>query len=97
MGIYDDFPLLISSSLGSLESSLLKITAGYASIANGGYRVDPRMIDVIYDKGRAIAVTAEQSLEKLSSSKSLEKPFKRTISRLFELTSKDHKYETRIL
>ncbi len=47
-------------------------------------------IDVIYDKGRAIAVTAEQSLEKLSSSKSLEKPFKRTISRLFELTSKDH-------
>ena len=48
------------------------------------------LIDVIYDKGRAIAVTAEQSLEKLSSSKSLEKPFKRTISRLFELTSKDH-------
>ena len=50
LGIYDDFPLLISSSLGSLESTLLKITAGYASIANGGYRVDPRMIDVIYDK-----------------------------------------------
>ncbi len=48
------------------------------------------LIDVIYDKDIAIAVTAEQSLEKLSSSKSLEKPFKRTISRLFELTSKDH-------
>ena len=47
------------------------------------------LIDVIYDKDRAIAVTAEQSLEKLSSSKSLEKPFKRTISRLFELTSKN--------
>ena len=40
-------------------------------------------------KNRAIAVTADQSLEKLTSSKSLEKPFKRTISRLFELTSKD--------
>ncbi|MDA9758744.1 AFG1/ZapE family ATPase [Candidatus Pelagibacter sp.] len=48
------------------------------------------LIDIIYDKDRALAVTAEQSLEKLSSSKSLEKPFKRTISRLFELTSKDH-------
>ena len=48
------------------------------------------LIDVIYDKDRAIAVTAEQSLEKLSSSKSLEKPFKRTISRLFELTSKNY-------
>ena len=47
------------------------------------------LIDVIYDKDRAIAVTAEQSLEKLSSSRSLEKPFKRTISRLFELTSKE--------
>ena len=48
------------------------------------------LIDVIYDKDRAIAVTAEQSLEKLSSSRSLEKPFKRTISRLFELTSKNY-------
>ena len=48
------------------------------------------LIDVIYDKDRAIAVTAKQSLEKLSSSKSLEKPFKRTISRLFELTSKNY-------
>ena len=48
------------------------------------------LIDVIYDKDIAIAVTAEQSLEKLSSSKSLEKPFKRTISRLFELTSKNY-------
>ena len=49
------------------------------------------LIDVIYDKNRAIAVTADQSLEKLTSSKSLEKPFKRTISRLFELSSKDFK------
>ena len=48
------------------------------------------LVDVIYDKDIAIAVTAEQSLEKLSSSKSLEKPFKRTISRLFELTSKNY-------
>ena len=48
------------------------------------------LIDVIYDKEIAIAVTAKQSLEKLSSSKSLEKPFKRTISRLFELTSKNY-------
>ena len=47
------------------------------------------LVDVIYDKNLTVAVTAEQSLEKLTSSKSLEKPFKRTISRLFELTSKD--------
>jgi len=35
-------------------------------------------------------VKSEKSLEKLTSSSSLEKPFKRTISRLYELTSKDY-------
>ena len=60
LGIYENFPLLISSSLGSLESSLIKITAGYASIANGGYRVEPRMIDVIYDKEGKIIFNGEK-------------------------------------
>ena len=60
LGIYENFPLLISSSLGSLESSLIKITAGYASIANGGYRVEPRMIDVIYDKEGKIIFNGDQ-------------------------------------
>ena len=46
------------------------------------------LLDVIYDKNISIAVTANQSLESFTSSKSLEKPFKRTISRLYELTSK---------
>ena len=48
------------------------------------------LIDIIYDRNISIAVTAEKSLEKLTSSRSLEKPFKRTISRLYELTSKDY-------
>ena len=47
--IYDNFPYLISSSLGSLESSLLKITSAYASIANGGMKVNPAIIDAIQD------------------------------------------------
>ena len=45
--------------------------------------------DVMYDKNIPIAITAQQSLEKLTSSRSLEQPFKRTISRLYELTSKN--------
>ena len=49
------------------------------------------LLDVIYDKNIPIAVTANQSLDQFISSKSLEKEFKRTISRLYELTSKDHK------
>ena len=47
------------------------------------------LIDIIYDRNIPIAVTASQSLDKFSSSRSLEKEFKRTISRLYELTSKN--------
>ena len=49
------------------------------------------LMDVIYDRNIPIAVTANQSLEKFTSSKSLEKQFQRTISRLYELTSKRYK------
>ena len=48
------------------------------------------LLDIIYDKKIPIAVTANQSLEKLTSSKSLEREFKRSISRLYELTSKGY-------
>ena len=46
------------------------------------------LIDIIYDKNIPIAVTSNTSLDQFTSSKSLDKPFKRTISRLYELTSK---------
>ena len=49
------------------------------------------LIDIIYDKNIPLAVTAKNSLKKFTTSKSLEEPFKRTISRLYELTSMDFK------
>jgi len=45
------------------------------------------LIDIVYDKKIPLAVTAEKSLDELTSSQSLKEPFKRTISRLYELTS----------
>ena len=48
------------------------------------------LLDVIYDKNVPIAVTSNQSLDEFTSSRLLEKPFKRTISRLYELTSKKY-------
>ena len=48
------------------------------------------LLDVIYDKSIPIAVTADQNLDQFTSSRLLEKPFKRTISRLYELTSKEY-------
>ena len=48
------------------------------------------LLDVIYDKNIPIAVTTNQNLDEFTSSRLLEKPFKRTISRLYELTSKQN-------
>ena len=50
------------------------------------------LLDVIYDKNIPIAVTANQNLDEFTSSRLLEKPFKRTISRLYELTSMENNY-----
>ena len=45
------------------------------------------LIDIIYDKNIPISATSNQNLDKFTSSRLLEKSFKRTISRLYELTS----------
>ena len=45
------------------------------------------LLDVIYDKGIPMAITAKQNISEFTSSRLLEKSFKRTISRLYELTS----------
>ena len=45
------------------------------------------LIDIIYEKSIPLAVTAQQNIDQLTSSRLLENPFKRTVSRLYELTS----------
>jgi cell division protein ZapE len=45
------------------------------------------LIDIIYEKKIPILISSEKSIKNLNSSKSLSKIFKRTISRLHELTS----------
>ena len=44
-------------------------------------------IDIIYEKKIPLMITSQVSLDLIKSSKSLMEPFKRTISRLYELTS----------
>ena len=45
------------------------------------------LIDIIYEKKIPILISSKNSLNKLNSSQSLSQIFKRTISRLYELTS----------
>jgi penicillin-binding protein 1A len=49
LGIYDDPSELLSISLGSTETTLLKLTSAYSSFVNGGKLVKPIMIDRIQD------------------------------------------------
>ena len=52
------------------------------------------LIDIIYEKKIPLLITSNVNLNSINSSKSIMPPFKRTISRLYELTSIN--YETRI-
>ena len=49
LGIYDSPSELLSISLGSAETTLLKLTSAYCSFVNGGKLIKPIMIDRIQD------------------------------------------------
>ena len=48
--IYNEIPELLSVSLGSVETSLLNLTAAYATFVNGGKKVKPVLINRIQDR-----------------------------------------------
>ena len=55
LGIYENPEELLSISLGSAETTLLKLTAAYSAFVNGGKLVDPILIDRIQDsEGKTI-------------------------------------------
>lgn len=49
-GIYDDLSPLLSMSLGSGETTVLRMVAAYAVLANGGKKINPSIIDRIQDR-----------------------------------------------
>ncbi len=48
--IYDEIPELLSVSLGSVETSLINLTSGYATFVNGGKKIKPILINRIQDR-----------------------------------------------
>jgi len=55
LGIYENPEELLSISLGSAETTLLKLTSAYSAFINGGKIVDPILIDRIQDsEGKTI-------------------------------------------
>ena len=49
-GVADDMAPLLSMSLGAAETTLLRMTAAYAMLVNGGRRITPTLIDRIQDR-----------------------------------------------
>jgi len=65
LGIYDNPNELLSISLGSAETTLLKLTSAYCSFVNGGKLIKPILIDRIQDsEGNTIFNTENRKCNK---------------------------------
>ncbi len=49
-GVVDEMQPVLSSALGSVETTLMRMAAGYGMIANGGKKITPTLIDRIQDR-----------------------------------------------
>ena len=62
LGIYEDPEKLLSISLGSKETTLLKLTSAYSTFVNGGKLVKPILIDRVQDsEGNTIVNNEKRS------------------------------------
>ncbi len=50
LGIVDEMPRLLPMALGAGETTLIRMTAAYAMIVNGGKRIAPALIERIQDR-----------------------------------------------
>ena len=91
-----DFNDLCNKNVGAEDYIKIADICKYILIENlpnfddNNYNLQQRfitLIDIIYEKKVGLTISSVSNLDKLTSAKSLLEPFKRTISRLYELTS----------
>jgi penicillin-binding protein 1A len=69
-GIYDNLAPLLSMSLGSGETTVLRMVAAYSVLANGGRKITPSFIDRIQDRyGKTIFRHDERICENCNTDK----------------------------
>ncbi len=49
-GVYDRLPAYLSNALGAYETTLIRLTTGYAEFVNGGKKINATLIDRIQDR-----------------------------------------------
>tara|TARA_B100000945_G_scaffold303071_1_gene287248 strand:+ start:2979 stop:5330 length:2352 start_codon:yes stop_codon:yes gene_type:complete len=64
LGVYENVPELLSVSLGSNETTLIKLTSAYCTFINGGKKITPILINRIQDRrGKTIFNSEERKCE----------------------------------
>jgi penicillin-binding protein 1A len=61
-GIYDDMQPVLAMALGAGETTNLRMTAAYATIANGGRKIVPTLIDRVQDRYGATVFRHDERL-----------------------------------
>jgi penicillin-binding protein 1A len=63
-GVYDKLPAYLSNSLGSYETTVMRMVSAYSVMANGGKQIKPSMIDRIQDRyGKTVFKHDERGCE----------------------------------
>jgi penicillin-binding protein 1A len=94
LGIYDDPSELLSISLGSAETTLLKLTSAYSSFVNGGKLVKPIMIDRIQDsEGNTIFNNEKRKCINCEQISSLSKNYPKIEDQFLQIFSKQTAYQ----
>lgn len=58
----DKLPKNLSLSLGSADATPLQVATGYATLANGGYKIDPYLIDTLQDRDGGLLFKANPAI-----------------------------------
>ena len=89
LDIYNEIPELLSVSLGSAETTLLKITNAYSTFVNGGKKINPILIEriqdrrgkTIYNSDKRVCVGCDKFSETDKSIPHLKDNYKQVISK----------------
>ena len=94
LGIYDNPNELLSISLGSTETSLLKLTSAYCSFVNGGKLIKPKLIDRIQDsEGNTIYNTEDRKCNDCDKMSYLKKEVPKISDNFLQIFSPETAYQ----
>ena len=94
LNIYEDPEELLSLSLGSSETTLLKLTTAYCSFVNGGKLINPKFIDRIQDsEGNTIFNSENRECDGCDQISYLSKKIPKIKNNFKQIISKETAYQ----